>query len=94
MLVDVMTDFKNAMERVRQGLEELRPSVRPFVIIPLWTLLAVSIAWDVKRYLSGNPQDLATAVPYYLTVIGVLVFDLVVERRLRQRRSSDSSPPS
>jgi hypothetical protein len=83
-----MTEFRNAAEQLKAVLLRIRPTVRPFVIIPLWLLLIASAIWDLHRVRSGNPPDVLTTVSFYAITLGTALFDLAMERRLR--RGTDS----
>ena len=78
-----MSEFSDVLEQLRLAALKLRPIVRPYILAALWLFFFASIAWDVKRYLSDHPRPPGYAITTYSIVIGALVFDYLVERRLR-----------
>ena len=85
-----MTEFRDDIEDLRVALLRLRPTVIPYIIGGLWFFLLASIAWDIKRYLGDHARSVGEAVPIYAIMVGTLVFDYLVERRLR-RKKEDSA---
>ena len=88
MQLAAMSEFKDDIEELRVALMRLRPTVRPYIVGGLWLFLFLMIAWDIKRYLGNHAQSLSEALPIYAMMIGVLVFDYVVERRLRREKEN------
>lgn len=78
-----MSELKDAMEDLRRALSHLRPTIRPYLLGGVWIFIALALAWDVKRYVSGHPRSLTSALSMYGILSAFLAFDYLVERRIR-----------
>lgn len=81
-----MSEFRDAVEQFRLATLRLRPIVRPYIIGGLIVVLVLAAVWDVKRYLDGNPRDFLDAAANYAIGLGVLLFDFLMERKLKSER--------
>ena len=81
-----MSEFDDAVEQLRIAMVRFRPIVRPYYLTGIWFFVLLSIAWDVKRYFGAHPRSIGPAATFYSIMLGGLIFDYLVERRLRREK--------